>query len=294
MNSPLRTIQRFASNHARAMLALLTTGSAGCNLAPAPTLVRVGAALPILVLVAGWALAAFLGAVDPRGRSAETHLLADVVLPLVLGVVALLAVVVGLAAAGRRLTPATIAIAVAGFTLVLLAGIRGRGTAASGSRPPTGAVAQRVLAIVAAAVLLAGAVVGARSMQPVHREWYTNTVLTGPRSAITGQISATAGEPVTLTWMTYSYGFILPDAAPDVVVTFSGREPLAGHITVEPPTAPVGTTTSARSSQAGTLVFTAPDEPGRDRIAITVTSARPDDVPPGPADQLDVDVTVRP
>jgi hypothetical protein len=292
MNSPLRTTQRFASNHDHALLALLTMASAGCTVAPVPTMLRVGAALPILVLVAGWALAMLLGAVGPRGRSSETPL-ADAVLPLLLGVVALLAVVVVLDAAGRRLTPATIAIGVAGLTLALLAGIGGRGTAASGSRPATRAVVGRALAVVAAAVLLTGAVVGARSMQPVHRECYTNTVLTGPQSAITGQISATAGEQVTVAWMTYSYGFVLPDVAPDVVVTVAGREPPAGRIAVEPPTAPVGTATPARSSQAGTLVFTAADEPGRDRIAITVTSARPDGVPPGPPDQLVVYLTVR-
>ncbi|MDV8070370.1 hypothetical protein R4P64_27935 [Rhodococcus sp. IEGM 1366] len=272
--------------------AVVAAVSLAAVLLRAPVELRVCAVAALLVIPA-WAAAALIlgktpGSTDTRFDGLEKPL--RVLLPALFTLIILLETVLALGPLGFQLTTSTIALALFAVSAVMLSllAIRIRQSPRkpeSRAAPdvPWRRVGKTALVSLALTALCVGALIGALAMQTTQPERYVNTILTGPDTAIAGQLAVTPGSPVDIEWTSYSYGFLFPTLPPDVSATIGGVSPTDPRFATTPPTAPFDTNTNARSAQVGTVSFLAPNEPGRYRVAIDIAIAQtPDTVGVGP------------
>jgi hypothetical protein len=262
-----------------------------------PVEVRILAVAALLVIAAWAASTLILGDIpdgtdphelDARGDGLERPL--RVLLPPLFTLVILLGTVLALGPLGFQLTTSTIALALFAVAAALLSltAIRVRQTPRNAEAPPVPDIAWRsvgktALVSLALTALCVGALFGALAMQTTQPERYVNTILTGPDTAIAGQLEVAPDSPVDIEWTSYSYGFLFPSLPPYVTATIGGESPTDPRFVTTPPTAPFDTNTNARSAQVGTVSFLAPNEPGRYRVAIDIAIAQtPDTVGIGP------------
>lgn len=258
----------------------------------APVGVRVLALLALLVIPA-WAAAALIPGNNPHRTAARLDGLEKplrVLLPALFTLIILLEVVLALGPLGFQLTTVTITLALFAVSAALLSLMAFR-IRKFPRKPHSGAVpdvpwrraGKTALVSIALAALCIGALIGALAMQTTQPERYVNTILTGPDTAIAGQLAVAPGSAVEFEWTSYSYGFLFPTLPPDVSATVGSVPPTDPRLVTTPPTAPFDTNTNARSAQVGTVSFLAPSEPGRYRVAIDIVLAQtPDTVGVGP------------
>lgn len=289
LTSDPRTALRGAAVVAALSLAAILLG--------APVEVRVLALIALLVIPAWAAAALILGNTPGRTATRGIETRFDglerplrVLLPALFTLIILLETVLALGPLGFQLTTSTIGLALFAVSAALLSLIAIR-IRQSPRKPESRAVpdvpwrrvGKTALVSIALTALCVGALIGALAMQTTQPERYVNTILTGPDTAIAGQLAVAPGSPVDIEWTSYSYGFLFPTLPPDVSATIGGISPADPRLVTTPPTAPFDTNTNARSAQVGTVSFVAPNEPGRYRVAIDIVIAQtPDTVGVGP------------
>ena len=230
-------------------------------LVDAPTPLRALVAFPVLVLVAGHSA----GTLVSGRRAVPTELRAA--LPVLLGMVVLLAVVLLIAVLGVPIAAGGVAIGAGAAALALLVIARWRTLVTRTAEPPAwtvGAVARRWGGPVAAVLVLSAATAVAVALRPVPVERYTQLALDEPAVIAGEPWSAPARSPVTLRWTQRGYGAGLPDAAPDVRVEVAGRPAVdvradVGSVLPGPP-----------AQRYGAVRFTAPAAAGRYEVRVTV------------------------
>lgn len=244
---------------------------------PSPVLLRSFVVFPVLVLVAGHHAARLVLGHPARDEEGVDGLLRTV-LPVLLGTLALLAVVLLLGVSGIPIATTAVAVGTGSVALVLLLAARWRAPRSAGttSGPPGRSVrgaARRAVRTAVAVLVLSAAVAGAVALRPVPVERYTQLALAEPDAVAGRQLSAVTRTPVTLRWTLRGYGSSLSDAGPAVDVTV-GQVPALGVRAevgrVEPGTAP-----GVVAERRGTVTFTAPAAPGRYDVRVTVHTDSP-------------------
>jgi hypothetical protein len=272
-----RAVARLAGTLA---LAAAVCAATALVVVPYPAPLQTVVAFPVLVLVAGHHGARLvLGHPQPTEVHADDDTGVDgllrTVLPVLLGMLSLMAVVLLLDVSGIPITTRNVAMGTGLVALVLLVIARwtapwsAKPTTRSPARPVRGA-ARRAVGPVVAVLVLSAAVAGAVALRRVPVERYAQLALDEPDVVAGRQVSAPIGAPVTLRWTLRGYGSPLPDTAPAVDVTV-GEGPAMGVRAdigqAEPGTAP-GVTTERRAA----VTFTAPAATGLYDVRITVDS----------------------
>ncbi|MDQ1674607.1 MAG: hypothetical protein QOC98_3169 [Frankiaceae bacterium] len=220
------------------------------TLAGAPTIVRTGLCLPLLIGIGGSALSATL-VPDQRRLDGLTR----VGLVLLLGLTTLLTAALLVALLFRDGLPATrLVIAQAVLSAVPLAVLASRGRAAKASR--TAVAASTVWSGVAGVVLLALALVLGNAIVPKGGSEPTFS-FTGPTAKSPGPTSVGAGAPVPLSWSLRNTGNLLP--VPSLQAVIDGR-PVAVTSDVTP---------AGPQEYRGTATLTAPTTVGVHRVVLS-------------------------
>jgi hypothetical protein len=248
-------------------------------LLPSPVVLRALVVFPVLVLIAGRsAVELMLDNRKPVTSSAEEPAepepILRAVLPVLLGMLSLLAVVLLLAALGIPIDTVGVAAGTGLVALVLLVIARWRtlvSPSAAAEPWSAGRVVRRVAGPAIAAVVLAGAVAGAVALRPVPVEQYSQLALDEPGVVAGQQLSTKAGTPVALPWTLRGYGSALSDTAPAVHVTVGGA-PATGLTTDTGPVRP-DAEAGVVDERLGTVSFTAPTTAGRYDVVVTVGPA---------------------
>lgn len=270
--------------------AVAVAGAVTLVVTDAPVLLRVLIALPVLVLVPGSSATTLL--LGPRCRETDGHPTSEPdepgaaatgrgadplvrgLMSLVLGILALLLAVLAVAAADIEITTVSLAIAVSTVAVLLLAAARWRAR-----RPVTGSAVgwgvapadlRRALPVLAAVVVMIGAIVGARAIQPSTTEQYTVISFGDPRMLQPDSLTAQPGGRVALTWTLRSYGYALTDPQPAVAITVDGKT--AADLSVQTADVQGEDGTGSASEQPGSAAFSAPLVAGRYRVELTLTA----------------------
>ncbi|GAA1299033.1 hypothetical protein [Saccharothrix xinjiangensis] len=258
-----------------ATLALTVAVCAATALAavPSPVPLRSLVAFPVLVLVAGHhGTALVLGHRARRGAGAEDDPGVDgllrVVLPVLLGMLSLLAVVLLLGLSGIPISTASVAVGAGSAALALL--LIARWGAALPGAPvwASRGAARRTAGVVVSVLVLCAAVAGAVALRPTPVERYTQLALDEPDVVAGRWLSAPSGAPVTLRWTLRGHGSALPDAEPAVGVTIGGAP--ASGVRVEAGRVEPGTGPGVVAERRGAVTFTAPAAAGDYRVRVTV------------------------
>ena len=237
-------------------------------LASAPVVLRSLVALPILVAVPGYALTCLVVRADRDdsvgiGRAGVTVL--RVTLPVLLGVLVLLADALTLNLLRISLSAQALVLGDAVFALVLLAigylpALRAR---PAGGQRRTAAQWRVAAGAVLSLGLLIGAVATARSLQPAPvRTPYEAVQLISPAPG--ADLVAAPGDPVSLGWSVTGFDGAAAGATP--VLTVAGQPPAALKTELIPRSA----SGSADFAARGTATFTAPAAAGVYRVQVRI------------------------
>lgn len=266
--------------HRAATLALVVAVCAATALAavPSPIALRSFVAFSLLVLVAG-----YHGTTLVLGHPARAEVGADgdtgvggllrVVLPVLLGMLSLMAVASLLGLSGIPISTGSVAVGTGSTALVLL--VIARWGAPRPGAPGWAArrAARRAVRVAVAVLVLSAAVAGAVGLRPTPVERYAQLALDEPDVVAGRQLSARSGAPVTLRWTLRGYGSALPDAEPAVGVTIGGA-PASGVRADVGPVEP-GTEPGVVAERRGAVTFAAPVAEGHYDVRVTVGSGTP-------------------
>ena len=237
-------------------------------LTSAPVVLRSLVALPILVAVPGFALSRLVirpDLDDPVGISRAGVSVLRVTLPVLLGVLVLLADALTLNLLRISLSARALVLGEVVFSLFLLAigfvpALRARPV---GVLRWTTAQWRVAAGAVLALGLLIGAVATARSLQPAPvRTPYQAVELTSPAPGT--DLVAAPGESVSLGWSVTGFDGAVAGATP--VLTVAGRPPAALKTELFPQSA----SGSSDFAERGTATFTAPGAAGAYRVQVRI------------------------
>lgn len=214
-----------------AMVALVVV-AAVVEMLPAPAIVRSVFAFPVLVLVTGHSLTRLVldgwrpeHSTGPDRAGGDLDGLLRVVLPVLLGVLSLLAAVLALSAFGIAIGTRSAAVVVGGVGVglsVLALPSRTRSGAGPG-RVGLGRISLPGTTVVLAATVVMGvALIGAVTLRPVPVLPYAQISLDDPGVVAGSPLSAAPGASVPVHWVLRGYGGPL-SLDPSVDVTVAGR-----------------------------------------------------------------------
>ncbi|MET3806429.1 hypothetical protein ABIB25_003444 [Nakamurella sp. UYEF19] len=264
---------------------------------PVPVLMRllvVLPVLPVLVLLPGHLLTVLLLGSRPARQtpidSTENGTGADPLvrglLTVVLGILWLLLSVLVVAVVGARISATSCAVALAiGSSLLLIAtwwtarrgAARPDGSTGPAVRPalfPTSCDSRAVRSaagILAGALVLVGALIGARAMQPLDIERYTVIAFDDPRMLQAAPLESAAAATVILPWTLRSFGEDLADTTPTTAVTVGGER--AADLVTRVDAVRTADGSGSTNEQSASVSFKAPRQSGLYEVLVSVVGA---------------------
>jgi len=261
-------------------LAAAVCAATASAVVPSPVLLRSLVAFPVLVLVAGYQGTTLVLGHPGRGTAraaGDTGVdgLLRTVLPVLLGLLSLMAVVLVLGASGIPIATTSVAVGTGSAALILL--LSSRWAAPRSAWRATGSVARsvrgaarRAVRPVVAVLVVVAAVAAAVALRPEPVERYTQLALDEPDAVAGRPLSAVKGSPVTLRWTLRGYGSSLPATGPAVRVMV-GQVP-ASRVRADVGPVELGAAPGVVAERRGTVTFAAPAGVGCYDVRITVGS----------------------